>query len=87
MYSTPTEDIGLACQQETLLEHFQGQSDQAELNTDELKRILLIRKRAPTADIMDVEETEEKLQQYCQLWELYAKASCELTKRSKILQE
>ena len=36
---------------------------------------------------MDLEETEEKLQQYCQLWELYAKASCELTKRSKISQE
>ena len=36
---------------------------------------------------MDLEETEEKLQQYCQLWELYAKASCELTRRSKISPE
>ena len=91
-YSTPAEDIGVACQQEefnivTLREYFQVQPDQEELNTDKLKRIPLIRKRAPTADIMDLEETKEKLQQYCQLWELYAKASCELTRRSKIFQE
>ena len=36
---------------------------------------------------MDLERTGEKLQQYCQLWELYVKASCELTKRSKISPE
>ena len=36
---------------------------------------------------MDLEEIEEKLWQYCQLWELYARASCELTRRSKISQE
>ena len=91
-YSTPAEDIGIACQQEefdieTLWEHFRGQPDKAELDEDELSRIPLIRKKAPTADIMDLEETEEKLRQYCQLWELYAKASCELTKRSKISPE
>ena len=57
-----------------------------ELSTDELKRIPMIKKRAPTADIMDLEETEEKIGQYCHLWELYVKASCELTRRSKISQ-
>ena len=91
-YSTLTEDIEVACQQEefdiqTLREHFLGQSDDTEPDTDELKRIPLVRKRASTADIMDQEEIEEKIQQYCQLWELYARASCELTRRSKISQE
>ena len=38
------------------------------------------------ADIMDMKEIEEKTGQYCQLWVLYAKASCELTRRSKIPQ-
>ena len=57
-YSTPAEDIGIAYQQEefdieTLQEHFQGQSDEAELDVDELRRIPLIRKRAPIADIME----------------------------------
>ena len=92
IFNPPQEDIGVACQQEefdldALLEHFQGKSDQPELDTDELKRVPLVTKRAPTADIMDLEETEEKLQRYCQLWELYAKASCEMTKISKISQE
>ena len=90
-YSIPAEDIGVACQQEefdimTLREHFQGQSDQAELSADELKRIPLIKKTAPTSDIMDLKEIEEKIGQYCQLWELYAKALCKLT-RSKISQD
>ena len=38
------------------------------------------------ADIMDMKEIEEKMSQYCQLWVLYTQASCELTRRSKILQ-
>ena len=33
---------------------------------------------------MDLEEIKEKMKQYCQLWVLYAQASCELTRRSKI---
>ena len=90
-YSMAAEDIGVACQQEefdiaTLREHFEGQSDQAELSANELKRIPLIKKRAPTADITDLKEIEEKIGQYCQLWELYPKVSCELTRRSKISQ-
>ena len=35
---------------------------------------------------MDMKEIEEKIGQYCQLWVLYAQASCELTRRSKISQ-
>ena len=49
-----------------------------------LKRIPLIRKTADAADIMDMAEIEEKMGQYCQLWELYAEASCELTRKSKL---
>ena len=55
---------GVACQHEvdlTLLkELFQKQLDQMEPHMDELKRIPLIRKRAPAADIMDMKEIEEK---------------------------
>ena len=36
---------------------------------------------------MDSEEIGEKMKQYSQLWVLYAQASCELTRRSKISQE
>ena len=97
--STPAEDIGVQCQQDEfdlilLREHFQKYLDQMEAPTDELKRIPLVKKRAPMAEIMDMNEIEEKMQRYCQLWVLYTKlwvlytqASCELTRRSKILQE
>ena len=58
-----------------------------EAPTVEPKRIPLVKKRAPTAEIMDLKEIEEKMKQYCQLWVLYTQASCELTRRSKILQD
>ena len=91
-YSTPTEDIGVPCQAEefdieTLCEHFLGQPDDSDIQTDELTRVPLIRKIAPMAEFMDLEEIEEKIQQYCQLLDLYTKASCKLAKRSKISQE
>ena len=91
-YSTPTEDIGVPCQAEefdlkTLCEHFLGQPDDLDKETDKVTRVTLIRKRAPMADTIDLEEIEQKIQQYCQLWDLYARASCELSKRSKISQE
>ena len=46
-----------------------------------------MKKKAPTPEAMDLEEIEEIMKQYCQLWVLYAQASCELTRRSKISQE
>ena len=69
-YSTPTEDIGVPCQAEefdieTLREHFMGQPDDSDLQTDKLTKVPLIRKMAPMADIMDLREIEEKIQQYC----------------------
>ena len=91
-YSTLAEDTGIPCQveefdKETLREHFLGQPDDSDIQTDKLTRVPLIRKRAPMVEIMDLEEIEEKEQQYCQLWDLYTKASWELAKRSKISQE
>ena len=90
-YSIPVEDIGIQCQQDEfdlilLREHFQKYLDQMEAPTDELKRIPLVKKRAPTAETMDLKEIMEKMQQYCQLL-LYTQASCEFTRRSIILQE
>ena len=87
-YFLPAENIGIQCQQQEfdlnlLREHFQKHLDQAE----ELKRIPLVKKKAPKAENMDWEEIEEKMKQYCQLWQLYSQASCELTRRSKISQE
>ena len=87
-YSTPAEDIGVPCQAEefdieNLCEHFIGQPDDSDVQTDKLTRVSLIRKRAPMADILDLEEIEEKIQQYCQLLDLYAKASCELSPRRR----
>ena len=50
---------------------------------EELKRISLVRKMAVAADIMDLQEIEEKVDQYCKLWELYTDASLELARKSK----
>ena len=92
MYLLPPEDIGEPCQQEEfdinlLRERFQRHADPMEHHAEELKRIPLIRKAAAATDIMDMVEIEEKIGQYCQLWEPYAEASCELTRKSKLLQE
>ena len=91
-YSLPLEDIGVQCQQDEfdlilLRDHFKKSLDQMEAPTGKLKRIPLVQKRAPTAETMDLKEIEEKVQQFCQLWVLYTQASCELVRRSKILQE
>ena len=92
-YSFPSEDIGVSCQEEEfdinqLKEQLQSYLDTPtpEYHTEELKRIPLIQKTAAPADTMDIGEIEEKIGQYCQLCELFAEASCELTRRSKLSQ-
>ena len=50
---------------------------------EELKKILLVRKTAAAADNMGLQEIEEKVDQYCKLWELFADASYELARKSK----
>ena len=54
---------------------------------EELQRIPLVQKIAAPADIMDLEEVEFKICQYYQLWQLYAKISVELKRKSKLSQE
>ena len=67
-----------------LRERLYRHTDPMEHHSERLKRIPLIRKTAATADIMEVVEIKEKMGQYCQLWELYAEALCELTRKSKL---
>ena len=91
-YLTPAEDIGVTCQQEEfdlelLAEKLKRNLDTSELRPEELVRIPLIRKIAVPADIMDLEEVEYKIRQYCQLWQLYAETSVELKKNSEMSRE
>ena len=44
----------------------------------------MVRKVAAPADIMDLEEVEYKIRQYCQLWKLYAEVSVELKRKSNL---
>ena len=74
-YLNPPEDIGVPCQQEQfdlelLAEKLQNDMDTSELHVEELERIPLGKKIAAPADIMDLEEVEYKILQYCHLWKL-----------------
>ena len=51
---------------------------------EELEKIPLVRKIAAPADVMDLEEIEDKIHKYCQLWKLYVKTSVELKRKSKL---
>ena len=91
-FLTPPEDIGVPCQQEEfdlelLAEKLQKDLDTSEMRIEELERIPLVKKIAAPADIMDLEEIECKIRQYCQLWKLYAEISVELKRKSKLSQE
>ena len=88
-FQTPLEDIGVTCQQEEfdldlLRRCLQDNPDVLEHGMEELRIIPSIRKTAPAADIMDLAEIEEKVYQFCTLWELYLDASYELARKSKL---
>ena len=88
-YLNPPKDIGVPCQQEQfdlelLAEKLQNDLDTSELCMEELERIPLVKKIAAPADIMDLEEVEYKICQYCQLWKLFAEISVELKRKSKL---
>ena len=88
-FLTPPDDIGIPCQQEEfnldhLAEKLENGQDPSEHHMEELERIPLIRKIAAPADIMDVDEIEDKIHQYCQLWKPYAETSVELKRKSKL---
>ena len=57
------------------------------IHEEKLKRIPRIKKIAGPADIMDREEAEYKICQYCQLWTLYTENSVELKRKSELSQE
>ena len=54
---------------------------------EKLEKIPLVKKIVVTADIMDLEEVEHKIHQYCQLWKLYAEISVKLKRKSTLSQE
>ena len=88
-FLTAPEDIGIPSQQEEFnLNHLAQQleigQDSNEHQMEELERIPLVRKIATPADVMDLEEIENKIHKYCQLWKLYAKNSVELKRKSKL---
>ena len=91
-YSTPSEYIGIPCQEEEfdlelLVEMLDNGYDSNEPQMQELERIPLIRKIAAPADVMDLEEIEHHICQYCKLWTLYADTSIQLKRTSKLPQE
>ena len=57
------------------------------MHKEKLERIPRVKKLAGPADIMDQEETEYKIRQYCQLWTMYADNSVELKRKSELSQE
>ena len=76
-FLTPPEDIGVPYQQEEfdlelLAEKLQKDLDTNGLHIKALERIPLVKKIAAPADIMNLEEIECKIHQYCKLWKLYA---------------
>ena len=90
-FLAPPEDIGVSCQQEQfdlelLTALLQGDNDTSTIHEEKLKRIPMIKKIAGLADIMDREEAESKILQYCQLWQLYTEISVELKRKSELWQ-
>ena len=68
----PSEDIGIPCQQEEfdlnlMAEKLENGQDSSEHRMEELERIPLIRKIAAPADVMELDEIEDKIHQYCKL--------------------
>ena len=91
-FLTPPEDIGIPYQQEEfnlnlLAQQLEIGQDPKDHQMEELKRIPLVRKIAAPADVMDLEEIEDKIQKYCELWKLYAETSVELKRKSKLSRE
>ena len=92
MFLTPPEDVGIPCQQEEfdlnlLAEKLENGQDSSEHQMEELEKIPLIRKIAAPADIMELEEIEDKIHQSCKLWKLYAETSVKLERKSNLSQQ
>ena len=91
-YLNPPENIGVSCQKdpfdiELLRSMLQDKQDVSIAQEEMLERISNIKKLAGPADTMSLEETEHKIYQFCQLWQLYADISVELKRKSELSQE
>ena len=87
--SPPQEDIGVPYQQEQfdlelLAEQLQRDIDTSTIPEEKLEKIPLVKKITAPADIMDLEEIECKIRQYCQLWKLYTEILVELKRKSEL---
>ena len=91
-YTTPPVYIGVPCQKEEfdlelLLEKFNNGHDSDEPLMQELELVPLIRKIAAPTDVMDLDEIQYHIGQYCKLWTLYADMSIQLKQASKLPQD
>ena len=91
-YLDPPENIGVKCQKEPFDTEFlrnilQGGEDTSTMQEEKLERIPSVKKLAGPADVMDQEEANYKIRQYCQLWTMYADNSVELKRKSELSQE
>ena len=88
----PPENIGVSCQKdpfdlELLRNMLLDEQDISIAQEEVLERIPNIKKLAGPADMMSLEETEHKIRQFCQWWQLYADTSVELKKKSELSQD
>ena len=65
----------------------QDEQDVSIAQEETLERIPNIKKLSGPADTMSLEETEHKIHQFCQLWQLYADISMELKRKSELSQD
>ena len=91
-YLSPPENIGISCQKEPfdlelLRNMLREEQDISMAQEESLERIPNIKKLAGPADTMSLEETEQKIRQFCHLWQLYADTSVELKKKSELSQD
>ena len=91
-YLSPPENIGISCQKdpfhlEFLCNMLREEQDISMAQEESLERIPNIKKLAGTADTMSLEETEQKIRQFCHLSQLYADTSVELKKKSELSQD
>ena len=91
-YLDPPENIGVSCQKdefdlELLRNMLQDEQNVSIVHEEKLERIPSIKKIAGPADVMDREEAEHKILQFCQLRALYAENSVELKRKSELSQE
>ena len=91
-YLSPPKNIGIACQKDPfdpdfLCNMLREEQDINMAQEESLERIPNIKKLAGPADTMSLEETEQKICQFCHLWQLYADTSVELKKKSELSQD